>query len=127
MSKNKQTFSIRETAETLVPDQFGRTNYLISLGVIVLMVAIIGGLYAQIPSIVPLYFSLPWGEARLVEKIFLLMLPLIAVIIIIINIILAKLIHQLSPLLPRVLAVSTMIVSVMLGVALVGILQSLVL
>ena len=127
MSKNKQTFSIRETAETLVPDQFGRTNYLISLGVIAMMIAITGGLYSQIPSIVPLYFSLPWGEARLVGKMFLLILPLIAASIVAINIVLAKFVHQLSPLLPRVLAVATMIVSVMLGLSLVGILQSLVL
>ena len=127
MTKTKQTFSIRETAETLVPDRFGRTNYLIALGLIATMIAVVGGFYTRIPTIVPLYFSLPWGEARLVEKLLLFVLPGISLLILITNIVLARLIRQLSPLLPRVLAVATMVVTVMMSAALAGILQSLVL
>lgn len=127
MAKTKQTFSIRATAETLVPDQFGRTNYLIALSMILVMVAIIVGFYVRIPAIVPLYFSLPWGEARLAEKLWLLILPGISLGTLVMNVLLARVVRQLSPLLPRVLAVATIVISLMMSLALAGILQSLVL
>lgn len=127
MTNNKQTFSIRETAEILVPDSFGRTNYLVAFLISVVMIIMIAALYGKTPQFVPLYFTLPWGEARLAHKVMLYILPSISILILIFNLALGRLSTKLSPLLPRVLAVSTVVITSMLMIALLGIVQSLIL
>lgn len=127
MTKNKQTFSIRETAETLVPDKLGRTSYLIALMLIVVMLGLITVLLAKIPPSVPLYFTLPWGEARLAPKGMLYILPAISLIFMIFNLGLGRISLKLSLLLPRVLAVASAVISGMLLISLLGIIQSLIL
>lgn len=127
MTKNKQTFSIRETAEILVPDKFGRTSYISALLLIIIMIVAISLLFGKMPPSVPLYFTLPWGETRLAPKIMLYLLPGISMVFLSFNLGLGRLAAKLSPLLPRVLAVSTAIVTSMMVISLLGIVQSLVL
>lgn len=127
MNKIKQTFSITDTAEILVPDKLGRTSYLVSLGMVVLMVVIIGGVYARLPQTIPLYFSLPWGESRLASKMMFLTLPGISLLLSMINLLLGRLSTKLSPILPRVLAVASTVVAIMFFLATLGIIQSLIL
>jgi len=127
MTKNKQTFSIRETAEILVPDKFGRTSYLIALSVCIVMILIIVALYQRVPINVPMFFTLPWGEARLAPRIVLYLLPLTAILCLVLNLFLGRVSAKLSPLLPQVLSVSTAIISAMMLVSLLGIIQSLIL
>lgn len=127
MTKNKQTFSIRETAEILVPDKFGRTSYVSALLLIIVMISLISLLFGKMPPSVPLYFTLPWGEARLAPKAMLYILPSIAMAFLAFNLGLGRLASKLSPLLPRVLAVSTAIITGMMLISLFGIIQSLVL
>jgi hypothetical protein len=127
MTKNKQTFSIRETAEILVPDKFGRTSYVSALFLIIVMISMISLLFGKMPPSVPLYFTLPWGEARLAPKGLLYLLPSISMAFLAFNLGLGRLAAKLSPLLPRVLAVSTAIITCMMLISLFGIIQSLVL
>lgn len=127
MNKNKQTFSITATAEILVPDKLGRTSYLISLGLIITMIALIGGVYSRLPESIPLYFSLPWGEARLAPRIMFMTLPGISLLLSMLNLLLGRMSSKLSPILPRVLAVTSAVVSAMILLATLGIIQSLVL
>ncbi|PIR98937.1 hypothetical protein COT87_02140 [Candidatus Collierbacteria bacterium CG10_big_fil_rev_8_21_14_0_10_44_9] len=127
MIKNKQTFNIKETAEILIPDKLGRKSYLVSLLTILVMLVIITILFTKLPLTVPLYFTLPWGEARLASKYMLYTLPGLAVFFWIINLSLGGLLKKLSPLLPLTLAVSTTVITVMMIVSLLGIIQSLIL
>jgi len=126
-NSTKLTFNIRKTAEILLPDQSGRTSYLMSFGVIIVMISIITLLLFRIPVVVPFYFTLPWGEARLAARVTLYLLPVLATVVAITNIILGKMVAGLSPLLPKVLSVTTAVVSIMLFLSLIGIVQSLVL
>lgn len=127
MTKNKKTFSITATAEILVPDKIGRSSYLLTLAIVVLMIVLIGGVYGRLPQNIPLYFSLPWGETRLAPKIFFISLPIIAIMMSIFNLILGRISAKLSPLLPRVLAVTSTVVAGMLLLSVLGIIQSLLL
>jgi len=127
MIKIKQTFNIRETAEILVPDSFGRTSYLVALLLIVLMIGSIVILSSRLPNLVPLYFTLPWGEARLAPRVMLFVLPATSLLFLILNLGLSRISRKLSPLLPRILSVSAMIVTIMMLISLVGIVQSLIL
>lgn len=127
MTKNKQTFSIRETAEILIPDRLGRTSYLLAFSLIIIMLAIISALFVRIPDVVPLYFTLPWGEARLAPKLMLFILPVISLLFMILNLGLGRVSTKLSLLLPRILAVSTAVITGIMMIGLVGIIQSLIL
>lgn len=127
MTKNKQIFSIRETAEILVPDKLGRASYLIGIGLIILMLGLIALLFGKLPQSIPLYFTLPWGEARLAAKLVLFTVPGITSLFLIFNLALGRIASKLSPLLPRVLAVATAVVAGMMMISLLGIVQSLLL
>jgi hypothetical protein len=127
MIKNRQIFSIRETAETLVPDSTSRQSYAWGFGLIVLMVALTTLSFSRFPPQIPLYFTLPWGEARLAPKQMLYLLPGITFLFLMLNILIARSVRHLSPLLPRVLSVSTLVVASMILISLLGIAQSLVL
>lgn len=127
MLKTKQIFDIRETAEDLVPDKLARKNYGLALIIMLCLTAFITVYLRKIPTIVPLFFTLPWGDARLAPRIFLYLLPSIIFLCILLNLILGKLVAKVSPLLPKILAVTTMVVACILLVALFGIMQSLVL
>ncbi len=127
MIKNKQKFSIRETAEILVPDSLGRSSYLLAILIIVVMLMLISGLLVKLPTVVPLYFTLPWGESRLTSKLMLYLLPLSSFLFLILNLGLGRLSVKLSPLLPRILAVATTVVASMMMISLLGIIQSLIL
>lgn len=127
MTKNKQTFNIRETAEILIPDKLSRTSYFVTLILVVLMLSGISGIIVKLPQVVPLYFTLPWGEARLAPRLMLYLLPSISLIVMIVNLGLGRISAKLSPLLPRVLSVATLVTAAMMSVSLIGIIQSLVL
>ncbi len=120
-----QKFSIRETAETLIPDRVGRTSYFAGMIVIGLMLLLITLIMTRLPVSIPLYFTLPWGEARLAPKLMLYLLPGLSVVIAIFNLALGRLSANLSPILPRTLAVATLVIVVMMMMALLGIIQSL--
>jgi hypothetical protein len=123
--KNRQTFSIRETAETFVPDSLGRTSYLISVVLILLMSLVITLLLKSLPVVVPLYYTQPWGEARLASRVTLYMLPGLALVFAIINLLLGRALRPVSTILSKVSAVSTAVITIMMGMALIGIIQSL--
>ncbi len=125
--KNKQIFNISATAEELVPDKMGRTSYMITLLIAFIMTSIITLLLRRLPVTIPLFFTLPWGDSRLAPQLFLYILPAITIVLVVINLGLGRIAAKLSPLLPKVLAVTTMVVAAMFLIALVGIIQSLVL
>ncbi len=127
MTKNNQTFSIRETAEVLVPDRLARSSYLVAMLVILLMFGAMGFLSSRLPRVVPLYYSLPWGEARLAPKNVLFYIPAISLLILCLNLALGRIAAKVSPLLPKVLAVTSLVIAGMMTIAIIGIVQSLIL
>jgi hypothetical protein len=127
MIKKQQTFNIRETAETLVPDKVGRVSYAAALLITITMTLIIALLKSKLPLTIPLYFTYPWGEARLAPQMMLYLLPTTSLMLVIFNLGLGRIAGKLSPLLSRVLSVSTAVVAAMLIISLIGIVQSLIL
>ncbi len=122
----KLTFNIRETAEILVPDQLGRVSYGISLLLVGSMAGLITATLSKLPVVVPLYFTLPWGEARLASRTMLYLLPGLGLVIMGVNLSLGKVTARLSPLLPKTLSVGTLVITLMLLLSTLGIWQSLV-
>lgn len=113
--------------EILVPDRVGRTSYIVGSSLVVIMLAMITWLMGKLPSMVPLYFTLPWGEGRLAPKLMLYILPGLAFGFMVINLVIGRFFAKLSPLIPRALGVATAAIAGMIMVGLLGIVQSLIL
>jgi hypothetical protein len=125
--KAVNTFSITKTAEELVPDTVSRTGYFVAVSITVVLGLLIAFVWSKLPQTVPVFFSEPWGEARLGAKQWLLLLPGLSLLVIVLNVILGKLGSSSSPVLPRMLGVTSAIVSLALLLSLLGIVQSLTL
>lgn len=74
--------------------------------------------YSRLPSQVPMYFSQPWGNSWLVSTPFLFLIPLFALLIILINSIIALLIHRQWPLLARLLLAFSLVFALLSSVSL---------
>ncbi|MBI4129838.1 hypothetical protein HY468_00830 [Candidatus Roizmanbacteria bacterium] len=60
----------------------------------------------QLPSLVPLYYSLPWSEGRLAGAQWLLLLPISAVGIVIVNLIIALIFYRSEAMLSRIVGLA---------------------
>lgn len=123
MSTNK--FIIKLDTGELVPKTAARLFYYGAFWLTVLQAAAISFLWNYIPRVVPLFFTEPWGEARIAPKVFLFILPALSFLSLALNLILGKASKEVSRLLSYSLAVSTLIVVIMFSISLAGILQSL--
>ena len=77
---------------------------------IVACIAILGSIFyiflstSALPSQVPLYYSLPWGEQRLAQTTALLTIPASAAMILILNIGIVLFFYKTEPVISRLLA-----------------------
>lgn len=73
----------------------------------------IGISYFSLPPVLPLFNQLPWGEERLGQQ-FEIFIPAILVLLVIIgNILLLNRLYEEAPLVSRILAITTLIVSLL--------------
>lgn len=121
----QQKFRISLDPQSLVPALSVRKYYLLSMGLTILMGALIALLYNKLPRVVPLLMTEPWGEARLAPKIYLTLLPLLSLGVAGVNLLVSRAVESQLKALVTSLAVGTMVVSIMLFVAFYGIVQSL--
>lgn len=74
--------------------------------------------FNDLPSSIPLYYSLPWGESQLASISALFLLPAFSVIIVLINSILALSLFSSIKLLARLLVIFSLIFSILTFIAL---------
>lgn len=110
--------------EELVSDNSSRNFYVVSVSLVVLMSLVIVGIWSKLPSQLPLFFTYPWGEARLAPKILLAILPGLTAFFILINILLGRYYHNYPVLISRILASVSMVIAIMMSLAMYGILQA---
>lgn len=77
--------------------------------------------YSNLPPQVPLYYSLPWGEARLASVINLFLFPLFSVLIFIVNSMLAMFYASKIKLLSQLLIIIAFIFNLFALIALIDI------
>ena len=118
-------FRINISTEQFTPSSQTKKYYLISLVLIVLMVGVILFLLPYLPKQVPLFFTEPWGEARLSPKIYLLLLPGLATAFMIINLALARSVKD-EAVLSKTVAAGNLLIAILLAVSLIGIIQSII-
>jgi len=88
--------------------------YLASCISAIISVSLILSLYLLavnvLPSRIPLFYSLPWGQSELVNKSSLLLLPAIITLVALINIFMAYHLHSSQYILKRILLMSTILI-----------------
>lgn len=97
--------------------------YSITLSIIVLVIeaALVGFRYAGLPSQIPLFYSLPWGNSQLATTSQILILPTISILVLLTNLSVGWYLHDSQLILKRVLALTTLILSLLLLITTWGI------
>lgn len=81
--------------------------FILSFILLVLIFVYIIYSYSKLPPLLPIFNQFPWGEKRLSDTWGIFIPPLIALGIFVINIVLAGVSYEKSPLLARLFAVTT--------------------
>lgn len=84
--------------------------------VILIIVAIIYILinYSKLPPLLPVFNQLPWGEKRLSETIGIFIPSVVVIFILVFNIIASSLAYPRSPLISRMLAVTSFLTALLM-------------
>lgn len=88
-------------------------GYSINFFIIVLTFAYILLSFRNLPPFIPLFNQLPWGETRIAKTIWIFIVPFLSLSIFIFNLIYSQLTYKKIPLIPRILVVTSFIVSIL--------------
>jgi len=117
-------FNISNVTEELGKDTISRNSYLGAIIVGLIMLGITVVVLTKLPARIPLLLTNPWGEERLVARHWILTGPFLVWGIVAFNLALGKSWTGNGILVPRILAISSLIIALMLMVAIWGMLQS---
>ncbi len=81
--------------------------------------------YNKLPPFIPIFNQLPWGEQRLGTKSTIFLPILIVFLVFVCNLILSSLSYEKMPLVSRILAVTSLTVSVLVFLFMIRIIQQL--
>lgn len=103
-SRNLMNFIEKTQIFYNTQDRFVFWLNLIAFLLVLIILIILGLNFNRLPSKIPLFYSLPWGESQLVELPQFIILPSMIVIIILINLILSWHLHPSQNVMKRILA-----------------------
>jgi hypothetical protein len=104
---------MKELIDNIKADRLTFRGFLISIFLSLLTVAYIIIYYQSLPPLVPVFNQLPWGTDRLVPTAGIFIPIAVFTIIFIFNILFASLVYSKNPLIARILAAVTLILSMM--------------
>lgn len=102
-------------------DKINFYSFSLSIGLILIMLFILGINLDRLPPKLPLFYSLTWGDNQLVPASQLVILPLAATLIMLINLVLSWHLHSSQLLLKRLLVISSFIITLMTFITVVKI------
>jgi len=94
-------------------DRITQRSFFASIFIIVLSVIYILFYYGHLPPYIPLYNQLPWGEQRLASTSGILIPSLLAFIIFVFNVFFSSLVYKRTPLISRMLSVTTLLIALL--------------
>lgn len=94
-------------------DKTTRLGFAGTISVVLITLVFVFFYYNSLPPFVPIFNQLPWGEQRFGAKPAMFLPTLISFLIFALNLILAMLIYKKIPLVSRILAISSLTVSVL--------------
>lgn len=69
--------------------------------------------YRNLPPFIPIFNQLPWGEQRLGDTLSIFIPILVSILIFVLNIIMAVLVYAKIPLLSRILAATSLLITIL--------------
>ena len=99
--------------KNILTDRTTQRGFIFSIIIIALSVFYIAFYYNSLPPLIPLFNQLPWGPQRLSKTIGIFIPPLIALLIFLINLIIASRFYAKTPLLARILAITSFLISIL--------------
>lgn len=106
-------------------DRFVVLGTLISFFILFIETLFLILVYRTLPSVLPLLYSLSWGEDQLVQKQFLFMVPVLNFTILVLNMFLSKKINrETSKIIIKLLIINNLAASLFLGITLFKIITS---
>lgn len=95
---------------------------IISFACFFLIITLYLSTYSILPPMLPLFYSLPWGEAQLINKQQFFILPAVLVLITLINLLISSQLHPVQRVLKRTLMLSLILVNIALLITTIKIL-----
>ncbi len=122
MNKNKNKFfTIDKDSLLLNQSDLIKKSYRISWIILGIDLLIIGLLWNSLPTKIPLWYSLPWGESRLANKALLSLLPIIGLLFSWFNLSLGYLLDKEDEFLNKIMAIVSVVESMWLTFIMFGI------
>ncbi|MBP7832794.1 MAG: hypothetical protein KA035_03425 [Candidatus Levybacteria bacterium] len=107
---------MRSNYKILFADRVIVYAFIVSILGILFLIGLSGFQFLNLPPVIPLFNSLPWGEERLVAKWLIFVIPAFLIGILFLNLFLASKLYRRNALLSRIFLFNTL-----LGVGLSGI------
>lgn len=91
-------------------------------GFLVFDLLLVVSLWSNLPPEVPLFYSRPWGQEQLAQKLWLFFLPFICFLVTIINFRLASLFYKKEPFLAKIFVWTSFIIAFLVSINIIRIL-----
>lgn len=111
------------TIKQVLNDKIIKSGMTISGSLILLETVLVIFFYFSLPPLLPIFNQLPWGEERLGTKITFFIPPSITLFFFVLNFFMITRIHEKTPLLSRILSITTLLVSILSIIFIVRTLQ----
>lgn len=111
-----------------IKKKFTLSDYFFSIPILTTIVSVIFIvllfliLFSRIPDKLPLFYSLPWGEAQLATKQQFFLLPVILTLVCLTNSLIASLLHPTQYMLKRIIMLSLFLINFIILITAVKIL-----
>ena len=104
---------MKEFFKEITADNITQKGFLACFIITLLSTAYAIFYFNNLPPLIPLFNQLPWGEQRLIGTAGVFIPSAIAFLIFLINLVLASLVYKKAPLLSRILAVTSFLISIL--------------
>jgi len=104
---------MNDLINTIRQDNIAQKSFSLSFVVIFLTLIYILIYYQNLPPFLPLFNQFPWGDKRLSITIGIFIPPIIALSILVLNLFFSSFIYKKTPLLSRILAVTSFLITIL--------------
>lgn len=104
---------MKEFFKEIKQDKILFRGSLFSIGIVGFCLLYIIIWYNSLPPLIPFFNQMPWGEERITRNLFIFLIPLIALIIFVVNLIVAKIVYKKIPLISRLFSMTSLLISLL--------------
>lgn len=107
----------------IAKDKIIRLSTLGAIGLLVFHLGYIAIFFQNIPPVLPLYNQLPWGEARLGDRVHAFIPFSLSLSMLIVNLIFSAILYEKMPLVSRIISIMNLLLALLSAIFIFRILQ----